>query len=497
MEVSFKKSDCSCLVPVLSQVQSMEQTQEVRIPEGMPEAGKILCSWGQAILRSKEWRTGEVSLSAGMTVWVLYLPENGGQVQCLQSWIPFQFRWDIPENCAEGTVRMLCLPKTTDARLISAGKISIRAVLSAMAEVWCPDHREICRAEGVPENVCLLQRDYPLRLPKEAGEKTVRMEETLTLPASAPKLERLLWFRMDPQITETRVMGSRMVFRGNGNGKMLYESPEGQLHSWEFELPFSQYADLSGDFGSDAQVGVLPAVTGLETEVGEEGLRLRAELTGQYVVDDRQMVSMVEDAYIPGGTLTVRQEQVEIPALLDTRRENIYGEQTLPLDGDVVVDASVQPEFPRRVSGQGDPALEVPETVQLLYYGADGTLHASAQRMENRLSIPADESAVVSAMPSGGLQSRVMTGSGEMTVKTTIPVDLSAMTGQPVPVITGLEFPERQEPDPARPSLILRRAGQSLWETAKQSGSTMEAILQANGLEKEPAPGQMLLIPVL
>ena len=64
-------------------------------------------------------------------------------------------------------------------------------------------------------------------------------------------------------------------------------------------------------------------------------------------------------------------------------------------------------------------------------------------------------------------------------------------------MVTGLEMGELQQPDPNRPSLILRRSGgQSLWELAKAHGSTVDAIRGANRLEEEPDETQMLLIPV-
>ena len=48
-----------------------------------------------------------------------------------------------------------------------------------------------------------------------------------------------------------------------------------------------------------------------------------------------------------------------------------------------------------------------------------------------------------------------------------------------------------------RPGLILRRAGDdTLWEIAKATGTTVAAILQVNGLQQEPEPKQMLLIPI-
>jgi len=215
------------------------------------------------------------------------------------------------------------------------------------------------------------------------------------------------------------------------------------------------------------------------------------------MVDDRTMLTLPEDAYIPGGELTMQREMVEIPALLDSRRENIYGEQTIPLEGDLVVDATLLPDFPRQRGSGEDMVMELPGNLQMLYYDTEGQLQSSTQRWENSYPLPLDDTAVLSALPSGGIQTRATTGNGEMTVKTTQPMDMTTMSGQGLPVITSLTMPERREPDPARPSLILRRAEGSLWETAKQSGSTVDAIRQANGLEKEPVPGQMLLIPVI
>ena len=64
-------------------------------------------------------------------------------------------------------------------------------------------------------------------------------------------------------------------------------------------------------------------------------------------------------------------------------------------------------------------------------------------------------------------------------------------------MLTGMELGEMRPKNPEQPSLILRRADHSrLWDIAKKSGSTMDAIRRANALAGEPEPGQMLLIPI-
>ena len=84
---------------------NLEQTQELRLPEGMPGAAQILGTWGQVILRGKEWRGDQAACNGGVMAFVLYAPEDGSGPRVLESWIPFQMKWELPDNAPEGTMR--------------------------------------------------------------------------------------------------------------------------------------------------------------------------------------------------------------------------------------------------------------------------------------------------------------------------------------------------------------------------------------------------------
>ena len=140
--------------------------------------------------------------------------------------------------------------------------------------------------------------------------------------------------------------------------------------------------------------------------------------------------------------------------------------------------------------------LEYPGQFQILYYGEDHQLHGTSARWEGKQTIPAAENSRIHAVPMGA-QTQAITGNGRILIKAELPVELTTVTEQRIPMVTGVELGRQKQPDPNRPSLILRRAGENrLWDIAKTSGSTMEAIRRANGLSGEPAPDQMLLIPV-
>ena len=92
MEIAFQKAEFPCLTAAVNEVQNSEQTQELRLPDGMPDVGKVLCAWGQTILRGKEWRSDSLTVSGGMLIWVLYTPEDGSECRIVDGWLPFQLR---------------------------------------------------------------------------------------------------------------------------------------------------------------------------------------------------------------------------------------------------------------------------------------------------------------------------------------------------------------------------------------------------------------------
>lgn len=498
MELQFNKSSLSCLQRVACEIQNQEQTQEVRLSDGMPDIGKVLGAWGQVLVRSKEWRAGGMSVSGGGMVWILYTPEGGGAPQSVETWIPFQMKWDFPDTRQDGSICVACLLKGVDARSISARKLMARVGITIMAEAYAPGEVELCQPGELPADVCLLKKSYPMCLPREAGEKPFALDEELTLPGSCPKLGKIVRYEIQPEIIDQKVMAGKVVFRGAAIVHIVYCGEDDRFHCWDFEVPFSQFGELDQEYDQDATARVILAPTGLELEIGEEGqLHLKAGLTGQYVIYDRPMVELVEDAYSPNRSVVPQIQELRLPAVLDTCTQVFHAEQTAEADGTQVADVTFYPDHPRGLHRDGEVTLEIPGLFQMLYYDREGNLQGQTARWDGSWTINADNGSDVdaSAWPTGKPQA--VLGGGTASLRGDVLVEAVTTQQQGFPMVTALELGEETEPDPGRPSLILRRtAGEGLWSIAKQSGSTVEAIQKANHLQDEPEEGQILIIPV-
>lgn len=498
MELKFEKTPCRCLKRILREVKNIEQTQEIRLPDGMPDIGRIIGAWGQVILRSKEWQGSAVGASGGIMVWVMYAPDDASDFQCVEAWLPFQGKWDLPDTDREGVIRLMPLLRNVDARTVSARKMMVRAGVGMLAEALIPHEAEVFVASDLPEGVEILKNVYPMKLPKEAGEKTFLLDEELSVPSSCPAAAKLLRFEMVPQILDHKVMAGKMVFRGNGLLHALYLGGDGQVHSHWFEIPFSQFGDLEEEFSQEASATVAVAVTSLELDLAEDGnLRLKCGMVVQYLVWDQLLLELAEDAYSPSRDITPDYRELLLPTVLEDRFEQENCEAAVEAGCARVVDVSFFPDHPR-VSKMGErTGGELSGVFQLLFEDENGALQSAVRRWERQWSIDAaDDSVTMLEVVPDGMAS-ALPGAGSVQMKAGIV--LSAVTegqrGQMM--LCGIDVGEMKEPDQNRPSLILRRAdGQRLWDIAKSCGTTVQAICQANQLQSEPVPGQMLLIPV-
>lgn len=499
MELQFHKSACSCMQKLTAQVQTQEQTQEIRIPDGMPDIGRVLGAWGQGLIRSKEWRGAGMSVSGGVMVSVMYMPEDGSGVRCVEGWVPFQMKWEFPDPGRDGTIRAACLLRGVDARSTSARKLMVRAGISVLGEAYVPGQTELYVPGELPEDVQLLRRTYPMRLPAEAGEKPFMLEEELTLPASCPKLHKIIRYSLHPELIDQKVMASKVVFRGVAILHVLYSCEDGGVHSWDFEIPFSQFTELDTDYDQDSSVSILPAVTSLELEAGEgDGLILKAGLTGQYIVRDMRVIEVVEDAYSAYRPIQPQIERLELPVVLEEKNQTMRVEQVGDMTVEQIADIAFYPDAPGLYRDPEGVNAELGGVFQMLYYDPEGNLQGSALRWSDVLMLPADPDSRVemTVWPSGTPQ--LLANGADTILRADILMEMVTAARQGMPMVTGLSLGEITEPDPDRPSVIVRRAGDaSLWDIAKESGSTVTAIENANGLQGEPEYGQMLLIPVL
>ena len=494
MEIQFEKTVLPYMKTVTRQTQTQEQTQQVRLPDTMPDIGRILGGWGQLLLRGKEWRGNSIGVSGGVKAWVLYAPEEGGALQCVEAWLPFQMKWDIPQTDRDGVIMVCPRLRGVDARMLSDRKMMVRATVDICVQAMVSEDAWMYNAPQMPQDIQLLCNTYPTVLPVEAGEKAFEFEETLTLQSTDVPIDKLIRYALDTTLTEYKIVSDKLVMRGSATLRIAYLGTDGQLHHWQAELPISQYTQLDNAYSPETEAVVRFVVTLLDVEKADDNaLQVKAGLTAEYVIFDRKNITVTEDVYSPMRSVDMTMEALQLPSVLSAKNQILQAEIPGDMGAQQMLDVVFYPENPQTVWEDGQRCGKMGGLFQLLYVDEEGQLQSTTQHWEDTWPINAAEDADVqiTVMP---LDMPQATATG---VQVEIPLEMRVIAGQPLQMVAAIDHGDIVALDPNRPSLILRKADtDTLWQIARECGSTVDAIRKANGLQQEPHPGQMLLIPV-
>lgn len=498
MEMQLPKKKLEYMNRLVHEVKSQELTQELRMPDEMPDTGKILNTWGQILIRGKQWQADSVTVSGGVMAWVLYVPEKGDQQpQIVETWIPFQMKLDLPQTPYDGNITVVPYLCSTDARSTSARKMMLRVTVALYTDCWVADQAEVFQPQQT-EGVYTLTKRYPLTLAREAGEKEFTIEEELTLPPSCPPIEKIVRFSIQPELIDCKVLSGKVAFRGVALLHILYMDAQDVLHCWDFEIPFSQYDELGTQYEQQATANIYPVVTSLELDTDTSGkLLLKAGIIGQYVIYDTTVIEVTEDAYSPNHIIELKTEQLRVPAVLDETQKTVTMTGILSEPDADIADIGVCMRPPKFERYAENGKIQLSGAFHVLQY-EEGQLCGITIPWENSQEFTlGDKTQLQQTGVISGIPKAERSGNG---LQLSVDVLLrSVITGKEgITVIRDMTIAQKQTRDSNRPSLILMKGnGSSLWELAKTCGSTVETIRQANGLQQEPGPDQILLIPVV
>lgn len=502
MELAFEKNAVDHLQKLVCQVVNQEETAETVVPDSLPDVGRIVGCWGVPVIRSKEWRQSGMGVAGGVTAWVLYVPEDESAPRQVAVYLPFTMKWDFPPTEQEGQMQVSCRLRSIDARMVNSRKILVRASLSCRGEAFCPGQAVFYTLESPPKELEVLRQRLPLQLPTELTEKSFLLDEELELPGGTPAVSQIVAYQIQPALSDAKVLGEKAVFKGSCSLHFLYMTPEDRLAVWDFELPFSQYTELARTYDQEEELQAELVMTGVEVTADEDGrrLRLKCSIVAQCLVLARQTVDLVQDLYSLRHTVTPQVQAIPMKNRLDRQQLREQAEGSFPLNSGTLVDSTVLPDHPKLRREGAEMLVEAPVTCSILYYDEAGLLQGRSvhSACQSRIRLAEGCTCEAACQISGPVQWSV--GGGSATVRAGLEVTVDSFGSSDLEMITGAELSEAAKPDPDRPSLIIRAPlpDATLWDLAKASGSTVEAIRGANHLTQDvPNPEKLLLIPVL
>ncbi|MDR2606483.1 MAG: DUF3794 domain-containing protein [Oscillospiraceae bacterium] len=503
MELTLKKNNISFWAKQADTSTSHEETMEIIVSDSLPDAESVVSADGTAVLRSKEYSNGKITVTGVVRAYAMYNPEGGGAVRGLAVQIPFSASIEAPD--VTPLSKLLAGTELTgiDARMLNSRKLLIRAELrvsvSAYGESVLPialDTDDDCDLEVLTDQAAL----NPVA---EIREKAFSINDELPLPSGKPPIGSVVNSGVKLSYSENKIAGSKLIVKGTANVALTYV-PLGssELQSADFTLPFSEIVDLGDGDDSEAKtfdISIAPTGAYIQENGSESysGISVEIPAVIQAIVWKKLRQTYISDAYSPTRDAVCSNTEHSISCLDNEQTFKNTVRETLPADANVrsVVCMRVFPgEIVRAADGYG-----VSFRVCVTYCTDEGKALTVQGGLEAHFDYPGlSEIADIRATATYGEAFAAAVAGG---IEVRVPVELHTKVFSTCRLspVSDVAINDADEQAPVNtPSLVLSRVGfgESLWSLAKRYKSTQTLIRQANGLEEsaEVSPGDLLII---
>ena len=481
-----------------------EETLESIVPDACPDILRIVDVCGQATLSGKQAREGVAQVTGMVRVAILYQPEGGGGLRRMEAGLPFTCQAEAPGLTERGTVLASPRLRCAEARALNPRKVLLRVDLAVDVTACQPVERAVCvGAGGGEETVCQKKfqgEDYQLFA---VQEKPFTFSDQVRLQSGGGEAPVLLAARVQPVCTESKLIGSKLIFKGVAELDLLLQEPGGALTTSHESMPFSQIIEAAGAVEEgDCQVEVEVASFRCEPDPADgRELNVDLELLAQAQVRCRRPVTLLQDLYSTSHLMEVERENQALCRLVEQSVRPQAVRELLETGEMVrsVVDARLALGQVRQSREGKELALTADAWITVLYLDENELVQCVRQSIPVTCRLECPEGARCSCFCACPGEVFAAPAAGGVEVRFTVEFHCLTTETTTVPAVTAAQLGEtRNGGEGQRPSVVLRMPapGEELWDIAKAHGATMEQILQANELEEEALPmGRMLLIP--
>lgn len=497
MELEFQRIRLERYEPSVDTILSQEVTAESIVPDAFPDVSRVVCTFGEAYITTKQAMPHSVKVMGTLHLHVLYIPEGESTPRSLALELPFQCSGDFPQIGEHDALHVSVVSVCAETRLLNPRKLLAKAEVKLHALCYAPkDYDVVCDLAKDEPSIQSRKAEHKCNSILAALEKPFSFSDTLRQSPAKPAIEEILAYRMHPTGMDARYIGNKLICKGIMVLDGLYRSGA-ELLPMQFELPFSQILEFEGTF-EDGEPDIILALKHVDCTLRDGELDVVVDALIQATIWSGQTVTMLSDLYSTAEPLDVERTHIPVCTYAErgSNRETVrkFCESGIPAKQVLKASVCLNPLGSKKTDTGMQYSADA--LVDILYVSEDDALCGVNYTLPVACDIEVPKDCACTCNPVGEVVAVPVTGG--MEVRMEVDFDWIRTKTESNPCVYSVKKGTAENSKAPQPSVMIRMVagGETLWDIAKACRSTVRDICMANDLSSESAErGSMLLIP--
>lgn len=511
MELRTDRTVISADEPLGSSIQEQGIELDYVLPDYYPDVFTLIKCFVTPTIVSESVSGDRLSYELRADVRILYCTENSHVLQCVTQTLRFPRTAELPPG--EGvTAELLPVVDYVNCRAVSRRRLDVRGAVTIGIRTNAVRQQEVLSdVTGQGLQLRRLPVRYPARRIRE--ERSILLSEDLELGAAKPPVLHIV--RCDARAVEQseRFVSGKLMVQGSLQVQLLYaceKDGDGSLEPMSFRIPYSQLVEMDGAAEQDlirTQATVVSCDIKPLTDAGGEVRMLRCDAELRVLCTAVRIAtgSIVTDAFSTEHPSSVERVSIPIAAAPLPLSEMLVVNAKLPCtdsEPDCVYDAWCEV---RSLSAEiRDDAVHVTGMLACMCLIRESSgmprLLEKEEPFEHSFipdGLSPDDRLVLTAAAEN--TAYTLSSAAEVTLRCELHFEGTLTHCTMTEALTDVTVSEEEAlPRQYALKLYYGTAGEPVWEIAKRSHTSVEAIMSENDLTDETlSRSGMLLIPIV
>lgn len=495
-----------CLNKLIAEKKEIIFAQEdMIVPDSKPDILKTICTSGVVSIYKKEVQDGKIRLDGNVNTYIMYMPDGGEEnTRGLNTSLDFSEFIEVSNLTQEMQVNIQTKIKSMECKVINGRKIGIKVAIEVEIKAFSKEEVEIVNDIPETNGIQMLKEDIVVNSLVGEGENRINAKDTIQIDA-IDLLAEILKVKVDILDKDIKVSYNKVLTKAEVNIKIMYLTEDNRINQVVCKIPavgFIDIQDISENNLCDVNYEIRNIVI-KPNQQEEHSIYIEMEIGVNCSAYEEKQIHFIQDLYHPDLNLSLQRKQVLTMSNKRSHRAkkqirekvNIQG-----IEGMTLLDVDILPEILKENKIYSKILYDGEMNLRFMF------LNTNAQIENKEIKIPFDY--VIDGLENGEMmrtnneidlqnQDFIIQDGGDITCNIDMQVDTDMYKVANMNLIDTIEEDgEREEQDYSLIIYIVKK-DDTLWNIAKQFGSTVEDIARTNGIENRDliTPGQKLYIP--
>ena len=475
------------------------------VPDSKPDILNTICTSGTACVYKKELQEGRLKIDGAINTYIMYMPEGMEEgVRGLNTTLDFSENIEIEGINQEMKCFLNTKVKSIEARVINGRKIGIKVALEIEIKIFSTQETDIVNDILENDNIQILKTNFKLNSLLGTGTTKIYAKDTVQID-NIDQLAEILKVSTNVIEKDVKISYNKVLTKAEADIKIMYLTEDNRINQINPKIPivgFIDIANVSENNTCDINYELRNIIIKPNSQE-EHSIYVEMEYEVNCNVYEEKEINLIQDMYSPDFILNI--DKTLISTISDKRNikqnktlqekvilKEIEGKKLIDVDSNVIMNKETK--INSKILYEMELQMKflfLSQNMQLTIQESNIPFEYVIDNLEKGESLNTENDIEIAS------QDFIIQDGGEVNCNVNLNIQTNMYRNTSTNIIKEVqEEKEREEQDYSIVIYIVKK-GDTIWEIAKEFGSTVDDIVRANGIENpdQISIGEKLYIP--